>query len=87
MFFHVPSFLLGYAAGLGTGLVLPRLRPVALEVATALHKFGDDLAARVATVREDLEDVVAEARARLRKTPAAPNGEGAAAPATPQASA
>jgi hypothetical protein len=79
MFFHLPSFLLGYAAGLGTGLVLPRLRPVALEIATAMHKFGDDLAGRVASVRESLEDVVAEARLRAR-TPAGANGEEAATP-------
>jgi hypothetical protein len=67
MRFHLPSFLLGYAAGLGTGLVLPRLRPVAVEVAAALHKFAGDVAARVAAVREDLEDVVAEARFRVQQ--------------------
>lgn len=70
MFFHLPSFLLGYAAGLGTGLVLPRLRPVALEVVTATQRFMDDVAARVANVRESFEDVVAEARERVRGTSA-----------------
>ncbi len=70
MVFHVPSFLLGYAAGLATGLVLPRLRPVAVEVMASIHRFADDVASRVATVRETLEDVVAEARERARRRPA-----------------
>lgn len=83
MFFHLPSFMLGYAAGLGTGLVLPRLRPVAVEVMTALHRLVDDVAGRVATVREDFEDVVAEARERVRRADA----KGSRAPVTPQASA
>ncbi|HVI95173.1 MAG TPA: hypothetical protein VM753_14265 [Anaeromyxobacter sp.] len=85
MFFHLPSFLLGYAAGLGTGLVLPRLRPVALEVASAVFRFADDLAARVASVREDLEDVMAEARIRVRKAAVGTDGEAATATATPHA--
>jgi hypothetical protein len=83
MFFHLPSFLLGYAAGLGTGLVLPRLRPLAVEVASAALKFVDDVATRTAAVREDLEDLVAEARARVRgaRAPREPSVP------TPQASA
>jgi hypothetical protein len=71
MFFHLPSFMLGYAAGLATGLVVPRLRPVAVELATSLHKFATEVAVRAAAVREDVEDLWAEACARAGR-PAAP---------------
>jgi hypothetical protein len=82
--FHVPSFALGYVAGLGTGLALPRLRPVAVEIVTAVHRFVDDVAGRIATVREGLEDVVAEARERVRRPPPSVVVE---PPPTPHASA
>ncbi len=74
MMFHLPSFLLGYASGLATGVVLPRLRPVAVEVVTAAYAFVDEVAVRVAAVREDVEDIVAEARERVRT--AARRGDG-----------
>jgi len=60
---------------------LADLRPVALEVATAMHKFADDVAVRAAAVREDIEDLWAEARARIRR----PGPEPEPAPSGPPA--
>ena len=56
------------APGVGAGavLLLPRLRPVLVELATAAYKFADSVSARLAMRREDLEDVLAEAKARAR---------------------
>ncbi|HTP29051.1 MAG TPA: hypothetical protein VMK12_25745 [Anaeromyxobacteraceae bacterium] len=67
MFFHLPSFLLGYAAGVATGVFLPRLRPIAVEVAAAAQRFGADVVAKAATLREDIEDLWAEARHRAKR--------------------
>ncbi len=66
MRFHLPSFVIGYAAGAGTILAAHRLRPLLVEVATAFYRLGDTLLARAAIKKEDLEDVLAEARARAR---------------------
>jgi hypothetical protein len=73
MRFHLPSFLIGYAAGAATAVLSHRLRPLLLEIATAAYRVGDVVVARLATTREDLEDLVAEARARARNqlTPSA----------------
>lgn len=65
--FNLPSFLFGYAAGAGTMAFARRLRPLLLEVATTLYRAADALAARAAMKREDLEDLLAEARARARR--------------------
>jgi len=66
MNFHLPSFLLGYGAGAGTVLLGRHLRPVLLEVATVAWRFVDSVAAKAAIRQEDLEDLLAEARARAR---------------------
>jgi hypothetical protein len=66
MRFHVPSFLVGYAAGLATSAVSKRLRPLLVEIATLAYQTFDQLAARLVMKREDLEDLLAEARARAR---------------------
>ena len=66
MKFHFPSFLLGYLAGAGSAVAARRLRPVMVELASVAYRFSDAVRARVAFVREDAEDLVAEARARAR---------------------
>lgn len=66
MKFDLPSFLLGYGAGVGTMLVGRHLRPLLVEVAAAGYRFVDLVASRVAMKEEDLEDLLAEAKARAR---------------------
>lgn len=66
MRFHGPSFLLGFVAGAGSAALRERLRPLALEVATTMYRALDGIAARVVMKREDLQDFLAEARARAR---------------------
>jgi hypothetical protein len=66
MRFHWPSFMLGYAAGAGSAMAWDRLRPLAVEVAAAAYRAFDSAAARVVMVREDVQDILAEARARVR---------------------
>jgi hypothetical protein len=63
---HWSSFLFGSL--LGAVLVSRRLRPLLLEIATAGYRVADSVAARMAMRREDLEDLLAEARARVRRT-------------------
>jgi len=66
MRFHWPSFLLGYGAGVGSAALSTRLRPLALEIATTLYRAADGLAAQLVMKREDLQDLLAEARVRAR---------------------
>jgi hypothetical protein len=66
MRFHFPSFLIGYGAGVATVVVGRQLRPVFVELASAAYWLADSVAARMAMVQEDFEDVLAEARARAR---------------------
>jgi hypothetical protein len=66
MRFHFPSFLIGYGAGVATVVVGRQLRPVFVELASAAYWLADSVAARMAMVQEDFEDVRAEARARAR---------------------
>ncbi|MBZ4335029.1 hypothetical protein NR800_04895 [Corallococcus interemptor] len=68
MKFDLPSFLMGYGAGASTVLVARHLRPLLVEVATAGYRFVDMVAARTAMKQEDLEDLLAEARARARRS-------------------
>ena len=69
MRFHTPSFLLGYGAGVASTLLAPRLKPVALALAAAAYRFVDAIAVAAARRREDLEDLMAEARARAGRAP------------------
>jgi hypothetical protein len=66
MKFHWTSFVLGYAAGAGSAMAWDRVRPLLVEVAAATYRAFDAAAARVVMVREDVEDLLAEARARAR---------------------
>ena len=67
MRFHFTSFAIGVGVGVAAVVLGRHLRPVFVEVATAAFEVGDAVAARVAVVQEDLEDLVAEARARARQ--------------------
>ena len=68
----IPSFLLGYGAGAGTVLLGRRLRPLLLELATTAFRFADAVAAKAAMKQEDLEDLLAEARAKARARTGSP---------------
>lgn len=65
MKFHLPSFLLGCGAGYTARSLSEHLRPVLLEMATAGYRLAGAVAARTVRAREDLEDILAEARARV----------------------
>jgi predicted ATPase len=67
MRFHLPSFLLGAAAGASGAALAPRLRPLALELATSAYRVFDAVMLRVARGRENVSDLLAEARARARQ--------------------
>lgn len=67
MKFDLPSFLLGYGAGAGTMLLGKRLRPLLLELATLIYRLSDSVMAKASMKQEDLEDLLAEARARARQ--------------------
>jgi hypothetical protein len=69
MKFHTGSFFLGAAAG--AALLGRRMRPLLLELATTAYRIADAIAARVAMKCEDMEDLMAEARARARRHPEA----------------
>jgi hypothetical protein len=58
--------LIGVTMGASGAIVAPRLRPLALEVATACYRIGDHVMVRIARAREDLSDLLAEAKARAR---------------------
>lgn len=66
MRFHLPSFLLGVAAGASGAAIAPRLRPLVLEIATDCYRVFDTAMLRIARTREDFSDLLAEARARAR---------------------
>jgi hypothetical protein len=57
--------MLGYGAGAASVLLARQLRPILVEVATAVYQITDTIWSRVAMVQEDFEDVLAEARARV----------------------
>lgn len=63
---HIPSFMIGVGVGASGAAVVPRLRPVFLEIATRVYKLGDIVMVRLARTREDLSDLLAEAKARAR---------------------
>jgi hypothetical protein len=64
MRFHLPSFLLGCLTGATAKALSTRLRPVAVEVAAVAYQVLDVVKGHAARRREDLEDLLAEARAR-----------------------
>jgi len=66
MRFHLPSYLFGVATGAGGAALAPRLRPIALEIATGCYRFADVVMVRFARSRENVSDLLAEARARAR---------------------
>jgi len=66
MKFHWPSFLIGCAVGATGTLLARRFRPLIVELATAGYQLADTIVARAAMLREDAEDVLAEAKARAR---------------------
>ena len=66
MRFHLPSFLLGVATGASGAALAPRLRPLVLEIATDCYRVIDAAMLRLARGREDIADLLAEARARAR---------------------
>jgi len=73
MQFHWPSFLLGYGSGLVTALFANRLRPVLVELGAMASQILDSAGTALARQREDVEDLVAEAQARGRRSaPEAP---------------
>jgi hypothetical protein len=82
MNFHWPSFLLGYGAGIVSTVVAQRMRPVLTELAAAGFEFLEAAAAKMAMTREDIDDIIAEARARAGG--AAAKEEAAAPPPRPR---
>jgi hypothetical protein len=66
MKFHFPSFLLGFGAGGASVMMASRLRPLLVEVAATVYRLADAITVHAATRREDLQDLLAEARARAR---------------------
>jgi hypothetical protein len=64
---HLPSFLIGVTLGATGAAVAPRLRPLALEIATFCYRIGDQVMVRIARGREDVSDLLAEAKARVRR--------------------
>ena len=66
MRFHLPSYLLGVATGATGAAIAPRLRPVVLEIATGCYRFADAIMVNVARSRENISDLLTEARARAR---------------------
>jgi hypothetical protein len=64
--FHLGSFSLGFVSGFATAKLTPRLRAVGLELLTIGVRLADGFSMRMAQRREDLEDLLAEARARVR---------------------
>ena len=76
---HLPSFLLGFSVGASGALIAPRLRPIALELAATCYRIGDAAMVRLARSREDLSDLLAEAKARARNRIPRPRTQRAAA--------
>ncbi|MDB4953508.1 MAG: hypothetical protein JWO36_1077 [Myxococcales bacterium] len=64
---HLPSFLIGASMGATGAVIAPRLRPLALEIATVFYRIGDTAMVRIARAREDFTDLLAEAKARARQ--------------------
>jgi hypothetical protein len=76
MRFHLPSFLLGCITGATVKTLGPRLRPVVVELTATAYRVLDLLRGHAARRREDLEDLLAEARARAEAAGAELHGDG-----------
>ena len=63
---HLPSLMIGVAIGAGTAALAPRFKPLFVELATAGYRVLDAALVRVARGRENVSDLLAEARARAR---------------------
>ena len=66
MRFHLPSFVLGVATGASGAAVSARLRPLVLDVATGCYRIFDAAMLRIARGRENVSDLLAEARSLAR---------------------
>jgi hypothetical protein len=66
MKFHLPSYVLGVVTGASGAALARRLRPLAVEIAAGAYSVADAIGVRIARTRENLSDVLAEARARAR---------------------
>jgi len=64
MRFHLPSFVLGFGAGAASATVARGVRPLILALGTAIVRGVDSLAAHMAALQEDVDDLVAASRAR-----------------------
>ena len=64
MRFHLPSFALGFGAGAASVTVARGVRPLIVALATAIVRGIDSLAAHMASLQEDVDDLVAQSRAR-----------------------
>jgi hypothetical protein len=68
MRFHLPSFLLGVATGASGTALASRFRPIVIEVATGCYRVADAFVVRLARTRENFSDLLAEARAKARRS-------------------
>jgi hypothetical protein len=66
MKFHLPSFLLGVAAGAAGRSLWDRFRPVVTELTAAGAELGESLWSRTAIWQEDAEDAIVASRTRTR---------------------
>lgn len=77
---QVRSFLWGagaaWAAALLWPAIRPMVRPLAIRTAAAVIQFADQTLAAVARAKEDIEDVVAEAREAVRAERGGPAAAG-----------
>ncbi len=69
MKFHLPSFLMGCVVGAVAVPVMRKLRPALVELATAGYQLAEGGIAAIVSRREDLEDLLAEAKARVWPEP------------------
>lgn len=80
MNFHWPSFLLGFGSGVATALLADRLRPVWVEIGAMAYRAFEGAGTMLERGREEVEDILAEARHRTGGTA----GEAAPEPRPPR---
>ncbi len=64
MKFHLPSFLVGCGVGFASRSFAQHFRPVVREIATLGYRLAGAVTTRASRAREDVEDLLAEARAK-----------------------